>query len=545
MQPRLRPRDGGERSIGYVRATPVALLGPVLVALLCAAPAPAAPVHVLDPEGRVHVRQDPFLPPPDPAGTRPEVRKAAGPEVATARAASSRRTVPGELRRLLDAGAIDRATHDRHRATWDAARRTLRRLDGRREVELRAVLRNVEQVAAGGGLTSGRLPAAFETVARNRQWWSNGALLGYGQRVAFTGSRLVWQSYPGQGIQIQWLGTFGKANGLFLSGRHDDELAALLDEAVALAAPRAGGLAWESWFRFDGGRPPWVSALSQGTAIQALSRGAVRLAAPGHFETARAGLGIFRARPPAGVRVSTEAGAHYLIYSFAPRLRVLNGFVQSLIGLRDFGALANDEDGRALFAAGEAQLRTEVPRYDTGAWSMYSQARESDLGYHKLLRDFLRNLCGRLEDDRERAARQAQAPSPVPGTGGVAPQPGAAPPAPDVPDPALYCETATRFSSYLGVAPQVELGSPSPRRPRARRGVTVTYTLSKISTVTTRVSRGGRVVAGRTARLGRGRHVLRFTPREAGAHAVTVRAVDLAGNAATARAAVAVARARR
>ena len=89
-----------------------------------------------------------------------------------------------------------------------------------------------------------------------------------------------------------------------------------------------------------------MSALAQGTAVQALARAAVRLGDPRLFEVARAGLGIFRAPPPEGVRVQTAAGAHYLIYSFAPRLRVLNGFVQSLNGLLDFARLANDAERR-------------------------------------------------------------------------------------------------------------------------------------------------------------------------------------------------------
>lgn len=489
-------------------ATPIALLGSVLALLVATSTAPAATVLVMDDQGRVHPRQDRYLPAADAEPTGPRV---AAPRPRATATAAPRRTVRRELARLRASGAIDTATYDRHLATWDGAQKTLRRLSGRRAVELAAVLRNLDVVAADGGLTTTRLSTAFETVARNRQWWTTGSLLGYGQRVAFAGSRLVWQSYPGQGIQIQWLGTFGKANGLFLSGRHDVELGELLDEAVSHAATRAGGLAWESWFRFDGGRPPWVSALSQGTAIQALSRAAVRLDRPPYFETARAGLGIFRAAPPTGVRVTTPTGAHYLIYSFAPRLRVLNGFVQALIGLRDFGALANDAEGRALFAAGEAQLRTEVPAYDTGAWSKYSQARESDLGYHRLLRDFLRNLCGRLTDDAAKAAE-------------------AVPPTPAV-DPTPYCDTATRFTGYLTTAPVLALRAARPSRARAGTPVAVPYTLSKISTVTTRVTRAGRLVAGRTVRLGRGLHAVRFTPKTGGSHAISVRAVDLAGNA--------------
>ena len=48
-------------------------------------------------------------------------------------------------------------------------------------------------------------------------------------------------------------------------------MAALLDEALGLAAVRGGGIAWEYDFRFDGGSPPWVSAITEGTAVEALA----------------------------------------------------------------------------------------------------------------------------------------------------------------------------------------------------------------------------------------------------------------------------------
>ena len=359
---------------------------------------------------------------------------------------------------MLAAGAIDQATHDARLATYVDARQLWRKLRGARRAALGGVLRNLDEVARRGDLGVSRLPALFETLARNREWWASGPLLSYGRRVTFQGSPLVWQYYPGEGLQIQWLGTFGKANALWKSGTHDDELRALLDAALGLAAERAGGIAFEYLFDFDGGRPPWVSGLAQGTGIQALSRAAVRLNEPRFFESARAALGIFRTAPPSGVRIATPYGAHYLIYSFARWLRVLNGFTQAVNGLHDFALLANDAEGRALFAAGEAQLRRELPAYDTGAWSRYSLHREADLGYHKLARDFLTNLCTRLE---KRAAPGAPAAA-IAGTGGAIPV--APAPAPALADPAPYCDAAERFTSYLREPPVVRFVS---RRARA------------------------------------------------------------------------------
>ncbi len=243
-----------------------------------------------------------------------------------------------------------------------AARRSLARLQGTRRTELAAVIANLMRLASTGMLTPSRLPALVLTLERNRQWWTTGRLLSYGERVGFPGSQLVWEYYPGQGIEIQWLASFGKANGYFLGGRADDaRLGQLLDELVSLAVQRAGGIAWEYDFQFDGGSPPWVSAISQGTAVQALSRAAIRLSRPGYFDDARQALPIFQAPPPLGVRLATPNGAFYLIYSFAPRALVLNAFIQSLVGLYDFATLANDVTGRALFAAGEAEARVDCP----------------------------------------------------------------------------------------------------------------------------------------------------------------------------------------
>jgi hypothetical protein len=428
------------------------------------------------------------------------------------RSSRSRRTVRGELARMLRADAIDRATHDAHRRTYAAAQRTRGRLSGTRRVQLAAVLRNLEDVAAGGELTVSRLPSLFETVARNRAWWSEGPLIAGGRRVRFARSQLIWQFYPGQGLQIQWLGTFGRANGLFAIGTKDDELRALLDEALPLAAQRAGGTAFEYLFRFGPGRPPWASALAQGTAMQALSRAAVRLQEPRYFAAARSLLGIFRTPPPAGVRAGSTRRSHYLIYSYDRRLRVLNGFVQALNGLYDFGKFANDDEGRALFAAGERQLRVELGRYDTGAWTRYSRTRDADLGYHTLVRDFLRNLCGRLGEEGATV------------------------------DPAPYCSAADRFTSYLREAPELRLVS---RRVRRGDAATVRFEVSKPSFVRLRLVREGRTVATLAGRVGGGRRSLRWArPGPRGDYRVHLSATDLAGNAGRTTGALEVLRAR-
>ncbi|MEA2289189.1 MAG: hypothetical protein QOD55_1186 [Solirubrobacteraceae bacterium] len=423
---------------------------------------------------------------------------------APASAQTPKRTVASEVGGLLAAGAIDQARHDAWRAAWSDANRTLKRLRGARRDNLGAVVETTERIAATGQLTATRAPAVFLTLQRNREWWSTRPLLPAGRRVSFPGSQLVWQAYAGQGIQIQWLGTFGKANGLYFS-RSNTALTALLDEAIALATQRAGGIAWEYLFPFDGGMPPWVSGLAQGTGIQALSRAASRLKDPRYFDAARAALGIFKQPPPEGVRVATPAGAHYLQYSFGPDLRILNGFVQALNGLHDFTILSGDPEGAALFTAGEAQLRVEVPAGDTGAWSLYRPGFEADLHYHRLVVEFLRAMCQKLSDDA-RLGRPA-------------------------PEPSVYCSAADRFTAYERTPPVLALVAPT-RVWRAERSEKLTFTLSKISTVSLTLRRDGRTVFARTQRFGRGAQAFTIRPSRHGALAAEVRAVDLVGNAA-------------
>lgn len=447
-------------------------------------------------------------------------------------------SVTAALAALQRSGQIQAADYARYDSAYLAARRSLSKLAGTRRTELAGVLANVQAIAASRGLLASRLPALFLTLERNRAWWTTGPLLSPHQRVDVPGSRLVWEYYPGQGIEIQWLGTFGKANGYYLSGHENSNLRALLDEIVPLATHRAGGIAWEYMFQFDGGLPPWTSALSQGTALQALSRGYQRLHEPAYLTAAQQALGIFQAGPPLGVRIATAAGAVYLQYTYAPRTRIINGFVQSLVGLYDYTAITKDPLGLALFAAGDAEARAEVPHYDTGAWSLYDQHEESDLSYHELLTEFLEHLCERTRKGPPLAtatappggtttSTPAPAPAPAPGSGaGGAVAAAAASSA--IPGDEIYCTTAQRFSADVRTAPDIELLSTT-LKGGVRAGVRIS--LSKVATVSLTIRHGSRTVWSSRATLEGGKpRLLWITPKSGGVYSVTLSAVDLAGN---------------
>jgi hypothetical protein len=503
---------------------------------------------------------------------------ALGPVHARARAAASHGpTVSAALASLLRASTLSASAYHQDFDAYVAAKSSLGRLSGTRKEELGAVLANLQAMAAAGELVPSRLPALFLTLERNRQWWTTEPLLSSDARVSFPGSRIVWEHYPGQGIEIQWLATFGEANGYYLSGHENANLRQLLAEVIPLATERAGGIAWEYMFHFDGGAPPWTSGLSQGTALQVLARAWSRLKEPAYLTAAQQALGIFKTPPPQGVRVTTPVGAMYAEYTYAPSDKILNGFIQSLVGLYDYTSITKDPLGLALFEAGDAEARAITPLYDTGAWSMYDQFGESDLNYHELLTEFLQHLCERTSKGPPIAPPAAPpAPStptttpsgtttPPSGTtttsaGGNAPSAtGAAAsalrarsaqtptstttpttaPTP-IPGDQIYCTTAQRFTADLHTPPLISLLSKT-LPAGARAGVQLS--LSKVANVRMNVRAGAKLVWTNAAEVERGKpKLLWITPAKGGTFTVEVNATDLAGNVASASGTVVVKR---
>jgi hypothetical protein len=410
--------------------------------------------------------------------------------------AAKRRTVTGELQRMYAGGSLAQADYAADRATYVDARAKVKKLSGARRLELSGVIRDLEDMAARGQFEPSRMPPLFLTLQRNVEYWTTRPLISNGTRVTFPPSQLVWQLYAGHGIQIQWLGTFGALNALAKSRRNDVKTDALLSEALPLASARAGGLAWEYLFPFDGQRPPWASSLAQGTGLQAMARAAARLGRqPEVMPVLHAGLGIFATSPPQGVRVPDAGGAHYLQYSGLAGVRIINGFIQSLVGLYDYATLSGDPLGQSLFQTGDTAGRAEIAAFDTGAWSLYargSSSYESDLGYHVLLRDFLDQLCART------AAIE-------------------------------YCGTAQRFTAYLSEPPAIQV---LPATVRPKHTGRLRFTLSKVSRVTVSVARGTKPVSTISlGTIGHGRRAVAWkAPKRAGDYTVSVSATDLAGN---------------
>ena len=400
-------------------------------------------------------------------------------------------TVRSVLTKLAGSGAITAAQKRTALGDFNAALAAEGHLSGTRKTELSAVTTTVHDIAVDGELTASELPALELTLNVNRKWWTTGPLLATDARVMVSGSKIEWEYYPGQGIQMQVLGTFGEANGMYQAGASQyGALTSLLDEMLPLATSRGGGLTWQYYFSFDGGSPPWTSAMSQATGLEALTHAYQVTHDQTYLTAAEQALDVLDTPPPEGVKVATARGVRFLQYTFAPNLDIINAFLQTVIGLDTFATATGNATATRLFDEGNAEAEWEVPHFNTGAWSLYSPGDESDLSYHELVTGFLEKLCTMVG-------------APV------------------------YCTAAQDFTADLTTPPVLHQLTVAAA---PRRAFDLRFTLSKISHVGITVTRGLSTVLSTSAYFGYGTRLVKVPKLAAGTYNVTLTATDLAGN---------------
>jgi hypothetical protein len=439
---------------------------------------------------------------------RSEVARVRVEALAAARRAELRRlrgvgTPEAALHRALLSGRMSAFDHRRLLADVAAARGAVRRLSGARRTELASVLGTVDALAAQGRLGPSRLRPVLLVLKRNTETWTRAPFPAAHERRRFGRDPAVFQYYPGHGMQLQQLASWGFANGLAhacLTARRggrrgycdERRLRQVLDRLAGLGARRGDFLAFEYYFQYGSGAPPWISGMAQATAVQALARAARALHSPRYTRIARQGLGAFETPPPVGVSVPADGGRRFTMYSFDPGQRVLNGELQAVSGLRDAGVFARSRVARRLANSGDRAARRALVGFDTGAWSLYSAGgHEANLNYHRLTTEFLRDLCDRFHHAR-------------------------------------YCRESKRFARYEREPPRIRIAELHGLR--ARRPTTLHFTLSKLSTVTVRVfSRRGTLLLRRQFHLYRGRHELGWMPPARGRFRVRVDAQGPSG----------------
>jgi hypothetical protein len=341
------------------------------------------------------------------------------------------------------------------------------------------------------------MPAAFTGLERNRRYWRSLPFPAARDQVSFRGSEVVYVYFPGEGLQLHPLTTFKKANNIHGACERGESscdragLRRLLDEMERFAVQRSRKfIAWEYGFHFDGGTPPWISGMAEATAIQAYGRAGDLLGDAHYFDVAKRAIGAFETLPPLGIRTTGFAGGvHYLQYSFAPRLYIFNAFLQSLIGLHDFGRITGDQEATDLYDEAEPEARKEIPLSDVGDWSRYSyRGPEATSDYHELLREFLASMCTRRLGE-------------------------------------LYCEYADRYRGYQVDPP--ELTYTGPDVTTAKQLTSIRFRVSKLSAVEAKVYRGSKLVYDKLATFRRGVGAFAWRPRGPGHFTVRLGAKEL------------------
>ena len=468
------------------------------LALAVAAPAQASETLVVG-GGQDAVRvDDPLV--PDRAGAdlgREPARRGVSVRASASASRRARKATSRALALARRRGAISRRKYLAYRRTVMRARTVERRLRGARGDELGNAIGLVDDIALQRKLTAARLPALMLILKRNTQYWPSQPFPSDRDHVMFRGSRLIFEYYAGEGLQLQPLVNFKQANLMHGAcvkdtGEPCDRagLRRLLRELIRTSTKRGGFKTWEYYFEFGGGRPPWISGMAQATAIQAFARASQLLGAPRYLAHARAAFGAFRKPPPVGIRTAGPfGGTHYLQYSFAPRLYIINAFLQALIGLYDYSELTGDTTARRLFDEGEPEAQEELVANDIGDWSTYSyRGAESTREYHELVREFAASMCSRLRRK-------------------------------------VYCDTARNFLDYTTDPAELELLGPvsvSRRVPTSIR-----FSVSKLAAVQVTVTRNGRVALDELGTFRRGTGSFDWTPKAVGTYRIRVAAKEL------------------
>ena len=402
------------------------------------------------------------------------------------------------LKSALRKRAISRRTEASYRATYRLARSRRNRLRGQRRQELNYVVTTLEAIALRRQLTASRMKPLFLIVKRNAQFWLRSPFPAGRGYVQFRGSQMLFEYYVGEGLQLQPLANFKKANALHGAcvkpkagvGCNRAGLAKLLDEMVATRVRRGRITAYEYYFDF-GGRPPWISGMATATGIQAFGRAGQLLNTTRWRRHAQAAMGAFTTPAPTGVLTRGPLGGpHYLQYSMSPRLYIINALLQSVIGLYDYAEITGDPTAARLWRAAEPEARRELPANDIGDWSTYSyRGRESTREYYDLLLEFTAGMCHRTKIEQ-------------------------------------YCTTTRNFRNYLSKPATLSFSGPS----TATKGqeTQVRFNVDKLSAVQIVITHeNGKTSLNKTATFRRGARSFTWKPGATGAYSVSLSAKEL------------------
>ena len=311
-----------------------------------------------------------------------------------ASAAAAPAPVPGEesafgaVRRAAKAGKIDSVTAGAFRAEIRRAVHLARVLPRVRAQRIEVAL---EQVGVfTGRLTKPRALALLGQLRANDDFFAKHGVPAPKTDIS-DADGIVYRYFPGLCFEFHPLADFSALN-VRVSKKDAAGAARLADALIARGVhPRGGGIVWEYYFRFEGGRPGWRSGMAQSVAAQAFAR-AASLVTDQSAALLRQARGAYRAIP-GRLMTKVQAGPWIRLYSFK-RIQVLNAQLQSVLSLQSYATATGDTTAGTLASQMEAAAAATVPQFDTGYWTDYSLAGDpSPLSYQKYVVQLLRKLA--------------------------------------------------------------------------------------------------------------------------------------------------------
>ena len=324
-------------------------------------------------------------------------------------------TVEASLRVARLTGRITPGVERAMRKDWTDANAALAQaVAASAPTELGYVVGTVRTLAAAHMLTADRLRPTFLILRTNTRFWATAPCRRPASGRTFGRDPAIFQYYPGHGLQLQPLASWGRANAIAgaclaaLRIAHDQGHAAArradalsLDRlAVARRAPqrlpRVGVLLRLRHRRAAVGERDDAGDGDPGALARLPRAGQQALAARG----ASGALGAFEQaaaeRRVASPRPGGTPLPPVLVRAVAPR-------VQRRPAGRDRPArrgraAALQRAPASCSAPAIARRGARSTTYDTGAWSLYSEhGAESTLNYHELTAGFLGGLCDRTD----------------------------------------------------------------------------------------------------------------------------------------------------
>lgn len=155
-------------------------------------------------------------------------------------------------------------------------------------------------------------------------------------------------------------------------------------------------------------KAPWVSCLSQSLGISVLLRRYQLGQDVRYLEAAKKALEVMRTTVrDGGCAFAMDRGIWFEEYpNLEKPSHVLNGHMWALFGIWDFYRVTGDPSARKLFDQGMSALIQELPKYDLGYWSVYSQDNRVDLvegNYQTFIIEQLKVLEDLSGDERLRS----------------------------------------------------------------------------------------------------------------------------------------------